>query len=97
MPEIKALLREQDIGLRGHFSKAHWATWEAGYFNFQDGSLEVELLNGNKDTIDYDTPGNLWIEWQMLKHLADNEYPGSWQRTTLHQNAGLSDISPQNP
>ncbi len=61
--------------------------------NFQDGSLEVELLNGNKDTIDYDTPGNLWVEWQMLKHLAEFNYSNDWNRCVIFQKSGLIDIN----
>ena len=94
--DIKKLLKKQDAELRNFFSQKHWAKWEINEnvlpVNFQSGNLTVTLLNGTTETMDYDTPDNLWIEWQMLKQLAKVNYRTEWIRSMLFTKSGLVDI-----
>ena len=98
--DIRKLLKKQDLLLRNYFTQSHWARWEMveNYMpvNFQGGSLIVTLLDGTTETMDYDTPDNLWIEWQLLKNLEKEVYYDQWKRDELHMKAGFTDIPSTN-
>ena len=102
LAKIENLLKTQDAKLRQYFSLSHWATWKITIYelnthvNLQSGSLTVTQLDDTTTTMDYDTPSNLWIEWQMLNRLANYNYHDSWSRNEIFSLSGLADI-PQTP